>query len=216
MWYISHPAKWGPLISHFSRLPSEVGTNAPLRVPTNNRTPLIDVPLLPTLNRAFWKLLSRNTECRGTPLLAAHHPGDAESVDQHTKAASPECLLNRHHDFAAFTQCFKLALRLRRLPETDRNREPSRLREIRRRSISAHKNSIADLQCRVHYFLAPLGRNTVLHRTALVTEHGLQFATQGLLVKLESFFTIAVETQIGSKLHGLLLRSVDSFHEIDV
>src|SRR6266446_2373151 len=41
MWYISQPAKWGPLTSHFSRLPSDVNMNAPLRVPTNTRTLLI-------------------------------------------------------------------------------------------------------------------------------------------------------------------------------
>src|SRR5271166_1405732 len=41
MWYISQPAKCGPLTSHFSRLPSDVRTNAPLRVPTSTRTLLI-------------------------------------------------------------------------------------------------------------------------------------------------------------------------------
>src|SRR5712671_151273 len=41
MWYISQPAKWGPLTSHFSRLPSAVRTNAPLRVPTRTLTLLI-------------------------------------------------------------------------------------------------------------------------------------------------------------------------------
>src|SRR5260370_3848432 len=40
-WYISQPAKWGPLTSHFSRLPSEVNIKAPLRVPTNTRTLVI-------------------------------------------------------------------------------------------------------------------------------------------------------------------------------
>src|SRR6266481_7768178 len=40
-WYISQPAKCGPLTSHFSRLPSDVRMNAPLRVPTRTRTPLI-------------------------------------------------------------------------------------------------------------------------------------------------------------------------------
>src|ERR1700681_63820 len=40
-WYISQPAKCGPLTSHFSRLPSDVRTNAPLRVPTSTRTLLI-------------------------------------------------------------------------------------------------------------------------------------------------------------------------------
>src|SRR5580658_620128 len=46
MWYISQPAKCGPLTSQFSRLPSEVKTNAPLRVPTSNRTVLIATPRL--------------------------------------------------------------------------------------------------------------------------------------------------------------------------
>src|SRR6266581_1060393 len=40
-WYISQPPKWGPLTSQRSRLPSDVRTNAPLRVPTSNRTRLI-------------------------------------------------------------------------------------------------------------------------------------------------------------------------------
>src|SRR6266852_6967561 len=40
-WYISQPAKCGPLTSHFSRLPSDVRTKAPLRVPANTRTRLI-------------------------------------------------------------------------------------------------------------------------------------------------------------------------------
>src|ERR1700724_2198872 len=48
-WYISQPAKWGPLMSHFSRLPSDVRTNAPLRVPTSTRTLLMSVAsLLPS------------------------------------------------------------------------------------------------------------------------------------------------------------------------
>src|SRR5208283_4712000 len=40
-WYISHPAKNGPSIAHRSRLPSEVSTNAPLRVPTSTRMRLM-------------------------------------------------------------------------------------------------------------------------------------------------------------------------------
>src|SRR5215469_16786911 len=45
-WYISQPLKCGPLTSHRSRLPSAVSTNAPLRVPTSTRTPLICAPFL--------------------------------------------------------------------------------------------------------------------------------------------------------------------------
>ena len=40
-WYISQPAKCGPLTSQVWRLPSDVRTNAPLRVPTSTRTLLI-------------------------------------------------------------------------------------------------------------------------------------------------------------------------------
>src|SRR6266576_3501951 len=56
-WYISQPAKWGPLTSHRSRLPSEVRTNAPLRVPTRTRTPLIrysSLSFAPAFARTFF------------------------------------------------------------------------------------------------------------------------------------------------------------------
>src|SRR5712692_4437864 len=45
-WYISQPAKWGPLTSQRSRFPSAVRTNAPLRVPTSTRTLLIPYSFL--------------------------------------------------------------------------------------------------------------------------------------------------------------------------
>ena len=45
-WKISQPAKWGPLTSHRLRLSSDVRTNAPLRVPTSTRTPLIPYSFL--------------------------------------------------------------------------------------------------------------------------------------------------------------------------
>src|SRR6516164_9673239 len=40
-WYISQPAKSGPLTVHFCRLPSEERMKAPLRVPTRTRTLLM-------------------------------------------------------------------------------------------------------------------------------------------------------------------------------
>src|ERR1700730_17442664 len=40
-WEISQPSKCGALTSHRSRLASDVMPNAPLRVPTSKRTPLI-------------------------------------------------------------------------------------------------------------------------------------------------------------------------------
>src|SRR5580692_7290761 len=53
-WYISQPAKWGPLTSHFSRLPSDVRMNAPLRVPTRIRT-LLTLGLLLEFCRSYRK-----------------------------------------------------------------------------------------------------------------------------------------------------------------
>src|ERR1700758_47898 len=50
-WYISQPAKCGPLTSHFSRLPSDVRMNAPFFVPTSTRTPLMRSLLL--LEKSF-------------------------------------------------------------------------------------------------------------------------------------------------------------------
>src|SRR6266851_6320190 len=55
MWYISQPAKCGPLTSHFSRLPSDVKINAPFFVPTSTRTPLIgSSPFLESLLPYFF------------------------------------------------------------------------------------------------------------------------------------------------------------------
>src|SRR5271165_4635486 len=61
-WYISHPAKWGPLTSHFSRLPSDVSMNAPLRVPTRTRTPLMIHPC-PQHSSRFSEELQRDDSC---------------------------------------------------------------------------------------------------------------------------------------------------------
>src|SRR3974377_1406831 len=51
-WYISHPAKWGPLTFQSLRLPSEVRMNAPLRVPTSTRTVFMNFPPM-RLNPSF-------------------------------------------------------------------------------------------------------------------------------------------------------------------
>src|SRR5207247_4079789 len=51
-WYISQPANSGPSTFQSSRVPSDVRTNAPFRVPTRSRTPLI-VLLLLDLERPF-------------------------------------------------------------------------------------------------------------------------------------------------------------------
>src|SRR5437868_3771978 len=76
-WYISHPAKCGPLTSHLSRLPSAVRINAPFLVPTRTLTLLIAF--------SFKRLRIRS---------AINHPRDAELIDQHTKSGSPRCPLD--------------------------------------------------------------------------------------------------------------------------
>src|SRR5262249_39702733 len=45
-------------------------------------------------------------------LFAVDHPRDAELIDQHAEAAGPECLLQRHSDFALLLEGGEHALRL--------------------------------------------------------------------------------------------------------
>src|SRR5215469_17276568 len=58
-------------MSHCSRLPSEVSTNAPLRVPTSTRTPLIYTPVhgLAKPPRMATASLSHPADCHGLELL---------------------------------------------------------------------------------------------------------------------------------------------------
>src|SRR4029077_20886637 len=105
-WYISQPAKCGPLTSQRSRLPSDVRMNAPLRVPTNTRTPLIShsSSLVIKLSEASRRLVTTRRSvvaCGGTSLLAINHPRYAESIDNHTEARRPEGLLQWHLRFTA-------------------------------------------------------------------------------------------------------------------
>src|SRR5258708_39974777 len=71
-WYSSKPAKCGPLIFQSSRLPSEVMTNAPLRVPTSTLTLLI-VLLLSKLGLG---LGVRVDSCYASAGLAAIESGE--------------------------------------------------------------------------------------------------------------------------------------------
>ena len=78
------PPKCGPLTSHFSRLPSAVRTNAPLRVPTRTLTVLI--PQSPRISR-YWQFT-----IHGMPNRSVSIP----------KRGRPESLLDRHPHRAAF------------------------------------------------------------------------------------------------------------------
>src|SRR5260370_34130096 len=102
-WYSSQPAKCGPLTSQRSRLPSDVRMNAPLRVPTNTRIPLIGhssssvVKLCRSVASPRLCTTRRSVVTRGgTSLLAVNHPRYPESVDHHAEAHRPEGLLQRH------------------------------------------------------------------------------------------------------------------------
>src|SRR6202166_2954067 len=103
-WYISQPAKCGPLTSHFSRLPSDVRINAPLRVPTRTRTLLIRLSFL----RCF---------------SAVNDPRYAEPIDEHTKSDGPKCLLKRQVHRPVFRQGMKYAFRVYRILEAEHHGE---------------------------------------------------------------------------------------------
>src|SRR3990172_837127 len=81
-WYISQPPKWGPLMSHRARFPSDVRTNAPLRVPTRTRIPLIP-PSFPSFAPAFagsfFTTGAVSPPVEGTPATAGDVLGDVGS-----------------------------------------------------------------------------------------------------------------------------------------
>src|SRR5581483_11694903 len=72
-WYISQPAKCGPLTSHRSRRSSELRMNAPLRVPTSTRTPLMTAPRPPARCRIYWFARSSRSPLER---LGHHYPDD--------------------------------------------------------------------------------------------------------------------------------------------
>src|ERR1700676_618933 len=67
-WYISQPAKCGPLTSQRSRLPSDVRMNAPFRVPTSTLTLLICLSRLASPNAGRRTLIAQK---RHFPILVA-------------------------------------------------------------------------------------------------------------------------------------------------
>src|SRR5260370_41772762 len=71
-WYSSKPAKCGPLIFQSSRLPSEVMTNAPLRVPTSTLSLLIVL----LLSKVGLGLGVRVDSCYASAGLAAIESGE--------------------------------------------------------------------------------------------------------------------------------------------
>src|SRR3954453_11920109 len=66
-WYISQPPQNGPSTFQSLRLPSAVRTNAPLRVPTSTRTPLMEPPLVSTASSPYDDPATGNSSLEDPP-----------------------------------------------------------------------------------------------------------------------------------------------------
>src|SRR5229473_2259810 len=98
-WYISQPAKWGPVTSQFWRLPSDVRTNAPLRVPTSTLTLLICSLLLMNCvctHRAKSKPIVQKPCCNPPLALAAKRQQRAQPCVAKEKTSPPQDAENDH------------------------------------------------------------------------------------------------------------------------
>src|SRR5258708_10788658 len=186
MWYISQPAKCGPLTSHFSRLPSDVRINAPLRVPTSTRTLLIRFSFL-----CVWP--------------AVNHPRYAELIDEHTKSYGPKCLLEWHLNRPLFFQGMKYAFCLRLLLDAEAHGKAVRFLITIRWNVRTHQALAADNQASVHDLAAPFHGHVLRGRRTLVGKHGFDFGAEALLIELERRLAVAVEMEIRAHLHSLLL-----------
>src|SRR4029077_9191232 len=86
----------------------------------------------------------------GRRLLAVDHPWSAELVDQHAEPVRPEGLSERHLNNAAFAECAKDALSLRRVVYLNAHAEALRFGCKLRWRVAAHQQTIANLQAGVH------------------------------------------------------------------
>src|ERR1700674_2454016 len=192
-WYISQPAKWGPLTSHRSRLPSDVRMNAPLRVPTNTRTPLICrslssvIKLCKSVASVCLCTTRRSVVTRaGTSLLAVNHPGYAESIHNHAEAHRPEGLLQRHLHLTALLQFLKGAFCFRSVFHADRQREALWLLIAVGRRIAAHQHRASHGHSGMNNLITPFWRHLLRRRRLTVGHHGLNFSAQAFLIELDA------------------------------
>src|SRR2546422_4765292 len=86
-WYISQPVKRGPLTSHCFRFPSDVRTNAPLRVPTSTRTVLIPYSFLSVTRFSRAPPAQYTTASGSAPALAHTDPDTASAKRRQPPAA---------------------------------------------------------------------------------------------------------------------------------
>src|SRR6266849_797005 len=212
-WYSSQPAKCGPLTSQRSRLPSDVRMNAPLRVPTNTRIPLIahsyssqPVRSVASLRRCASR---RSVVTRGrTSLLAINYPRYPESVDHHAKSRRPESLLQRHLHFAALLQFLKDTFSFRNVFHADRQREALRRLIVVGRSIRAHQHRAAHGHAGMNNLITPFWRHLLRHGRFAMGNHGLNFPAQAFLVELKCSLALAIEGEIRIQLHSSLLSRI--------
>src|SRR6267378_3827597 len=214
-WYISQPAKCGPLTSHRWRLPSDVRMNAPLRVPTNTRIPLIRhssssvVKLCRSVASPRLCTTRRSVVTRGgTSLLAINHPRDAESIDHHAESRGPEGLLHWHLHFTALLQFLKDPFSFRNFFHAGRQRETLRRLIVLGRSIRAHQHRTADGHAGMHDLITPFWRHLFRHGRFAMGHHGLDFPAKAFLIELKCSLALPVEGEISIQLHRLLLSRI--------
>ena len=134
----------------------------------------------------------------GRRLLAVDHPWSAELVDQHAKPVRPEGLSERHLNNAAFAECAKDALSLRRVVYLNAHAEALRFGCKLRWRVAAHQQTIANLQAGVH---DTSGRFRILRNARVggricVAHHHQDFAAEDFFVVLERRFAVTIKAKI--------------------
>ena len=141
-------------------------------------------------------------------LSAVHHPGDAETIGEHTETCGPKRFLKWHLDCAAFGECIEDALAFRNGWSANGNRETLRLGEMLRRRVGAHKDRAGDFHARVNNFGTPLWGNLIGHGRIGMRGHHGDFSVECFLVKLKCDFAGAVVQKVRIDVHGVLHRPV--------
>ena len=162
--------------------------NAPFRVPTRTRTPLIAAP--PVL--ALLIHSSPSTVCRTDP------PACRSARPRRSAGCGIPTL-----PFSASAWKIRSASAGSSMRDVDR--EALRLLIVIGRRVGAHQDAVAHLEAGMHDLVAPFGRRLRLRPACPRGASWLRFCRRGLLVKLESGFAFAVEDQVSIQLHNALL-----------
>src|SRR5690242_6190864 len=135
----------------------------------------------------------------GRRLLAVDHPWSAVLVDQHSKSLRPKGLSERHLNNAAFTECAKDTLSLRRVVYLNAHAEALRLGCELWWRVATHQQTIANLQAGVH---DTSGRFRILRNADVggricVARHHQDFAAEDFFIMLERRFAVTIKAKIG-------------------